>query len=128
MEEDLKSIAKKNDDLADTMFELEERLEELKSNSKRVMIETKSITSTLKQTIDIYNHAVANSKETLLSLATTITDEQQRQLFNQSLESVILVPFEELSVSQLNQLAKRDYKNIVNVDQTKSMGKDDKVP
>jgi len=128
MEEDLKSIAKKNDDLADTMFELEERLEELKSNSKRVMIETKSITSTLKQTIDIYNHAVANSKETLLSLATTITDEQQRQLFNQSLESVILVPFEELSVSQLNQLAKRDYKNIVNVDQPKSMGKDDKVP
>jgi len=128
MEEDLKSIAKKNDDLADTMFELEERLEELKSNSKRVMIETKSITSTLKQTIDIYNHAVANSKETLLSLATTITDEQQRQLFNQSLESVILVPFEELSVSQLNQLAKRDYKNIINVDQPKSMGKDDKVP
>jgi len=112
MEDDIKTLTKKNDDLADTIFELEDTLEELTSNSKRVLIETKSITSALNNTLEVYNRTVANNQETFTKLANTVKDEEVKKRIIESLNPIKLVKFEDMGVLQLNLLVARKYADI----------------
>jgi len=82
-------------------------LEELTSNSQRVLIETKTILNALNHIIEVYNRTVSINQETFTKLANTVKDEEIQKRILESLNPIQLVKFEGMGASQLNLLVAR---------------------
>jgi len=104
--DEIKKVTLQNDELTDKLFEMEDKLDELKSNSKRVVLETSLISTSLKKIIEGYNKMLVK-RDTLIKLCTTLQDEEKKKFIRESLELIEIIPLEDMTAPQLNLLSEK---------------------